>query len=262
MNHLTQNILKLAAVLAIAAGSTAAVRAAGWGSIKGKFVIDGAAPKLAAIDASKDALCVAAHPVDESVVVGKDGGIADIVVFLRVARGKTVDVNPEYDASKNQTVTLDNKGCSFRPHVSLVRIGQPFVVKNSDTIAHNTKLEMQANGGGNPLLPAGDEKKFDFAKPEAIPQPVSCNIHPFMHGFILVKDDPYMAVSGEDGTFEIKNIPAGKQEFVFWQEVHGYLKDVKFKGGAASKQGRAELTIEDGKTLDLGDIKVPASQLQ
>ena len=35
-----------------------------------------------------------------------------------------------------------------------------------------------------------------------------------------------MAVSGEDGTFEIKNIPAGKHEFQLWHEVPGYIEDV------------------------------------
>jgi hypothetical protein len=261
MTQLTQNILKLA-VLVMAVGVAAAVQAAGWGSLKGKFVVDGAVPKPAAIDASKDAYCVAAHPVDESVVVGKDGALGDVVVFLRVGTGKTVDVHPDYAATKDQTITLDNKGCSFHPHITLVRTGQPFVIKNSDQTGHNTNAALQKNGNFNALIAAGDEKKMTFAKTEALPMPVNCNIHPFMHGFMLVKDDPYMAVSGDDGTFEIKNIPAGKQEFVFWQEVHGYLKDLKYKGGATSKQGRAEVTIEDGKTVDMGEIKVPASALQ
>ena len=79
---------------------------------------------------------------------------------------------------------------------------------------------------------------------------------------MLVQDHPYMAVSGEDGTFEIKNIPAGKHEFQFWHEAPGYLKNLKFKGGTTDRQGRAELTIAAGQTLDLGDIKVPASVLK
>ena len=258
MNHILRASLSVALVGCLAA----AAQAAGWGTIKGKFVVDGAAPKVAAIDASKDAYCVSAKPVDESVMVGKDGALGDVVVFLRVGTGKTVDVNPEYAASKEQTVTLDNKGCSFHPHIALVRTGQPFVIKNSDQTGHNTNATLQKNGNFNALIAAGDEKKMTFTKSEALPMPVNCNIHPFMHGAILIKDDPYMAVSGEDGTFEIKNVPAGKQEFVFWQEIHGYLKDLKYNGGATNKQGRAEVMIEDGKTLDLGEIKVPASALQ
>jgi plastocyanin len=250
----------LGVVLALCVATMA--QAAGWGSLKGKFVVDGAAPKAAAIDASKDAFCVSQHPVDETVMVGKDGALGDVVVFLRVGAGKTVDVHPDYAAGKDQPVEIDNKGCSFQPHIALVRTGQPFVVKNSDKTGHNTNATMQKNGNFNALIAAGDEKKMTFAKAEPFPMPVSCNIHPFMHGAVLVKDDPYMAISAADGTFEIKNIPAGKQEFVFWQEVKGNLKDLKFNGGSTSKQGRAELTIEDGKTLDLCDIKVPTSALQ
>ncbi len=38
--------------------------AAGWGTIKGKFVVDGKAPALPAIDATKDAYCVEQKPID------------------------------------------------------------------------------------------------------------------------------------------------------------------------------------------------------
>jgi plastocyanin len=262
MKHIIRTSFSIAILsAALISCLSISVEAAGWGSLKGKLVVDGAAPKVAPIDASKDAYCVSAKPVDESVMVGKDGALGDVVVFLRVATGKTVEVNPDYAASKDQTVTLDNKGCSFQPHIALVRTGQPFVIKNSDKTGHNTNATLQKNGNFNALIAAGEEKKMTFSKAEALPMPVNCNIHPFMHGAILVKDDPYMAISGEDGTFEIKNIPAGKQEFVFWQEIQGYLKDLKYKGGSTNKQGRAEVTIEDGKTVDLGEIKVPASAL-
>jgi hypothetical protein len=76
-----------------------------------------------------------------------------------------------------------------------------------------------------------------------------------------VKEDPYMAASQADGTFEIKNVPAGKHEFEFWHEKPGRLKAVKFQGGATNRQGRAQLTVKDGETLDLGEIKIPASSL-
>jgi hypothetical protein len=51
MNQQLNNISKLFVAAAMIA-SAASAPAAGWGSIKGKFVIDGAAPKLAAIDAT------------------------------------------------------------------------------------------------------------------------------------------------------------------------------------------------------------------
>ena len=78
----------------------AGAHAAGWGTIKGKFVVDGTAPKLPAVDASKEAYCVEHHPINQSVVVDDKGNLANVVVFLRPARGGKVDVHPDYAAAE------------------------------------------------------------------------------------------------------------------------------------------------------------------
>jgi hypothetical protein len=83
-----------------------------------------------------------------------------------------------------------------------------------------------------------------------------------MAGHLLVQDHPYMAVSAGEGSFEIANIPAGKHEFQLWHEAAGYLKNVKYQGGAADRRGRLAVTIVAGQTLDLGDIKVPSVLLR
>jgi hypothetical protein len=83
-----------------------------------------------------------------------------------------------------------------------------------------------------------------------------------MAAHLLVQEHPYMATTADDGTFEIKNIPAGKHEFQFWHEAPGYLKDLSLKSGKTNRQGRADLEIAAGQTLDLGDVKVPASMLK
>jgi hypothetical protein len=82
-----------------------------------------------------------------------------------------------------------------------------------------------------------------------------------MKAHLVSLSHPYMAASGDDGTFEIKNIPAGQHEFQFWHEAPGYLKNMKLKAGTTDTRGRAKLTIAAGQTLDLGDIKVPAKVL-
>jgi hypothetical protein len=253
--------------LVVVAGAMAVVYAAPaigaeWGSLKGRILVDGTPPKPAPLDASKDPFCSEKKPVNQSLVVGKNNGLANAVVYLRVAPGKKVEINPEYAAKLKEPAVLDNNGCSFHPHVLLVRVGQPFVIKNSDPTGHNTKASLVANGQFNVTVAAGQETSSPITKAESLPLPVNCNIHPFMEGHMLVQDHPYMAVTGEDGTFEIKDLPAGKQEFQLWHEASGYLKNLKFKGGATDRRGRAELTIKAGETLDLGDIKVPASGLK
>jgi len=79
-----------------------------------------------------------------------------------------------------------------------------------------------------------------------------------MKSYILIRDNPYMAVSGADGSFEIKNIPAGKHEFIFWQEAVGNLRKLEVGDTKTSRKGRAKLVIPAGKTLDLGAIQVSA----
>ncbi|MEX0642316.1 MAG: hypothetical protein WD468_06425 [Pirellulales bacterium] len=236
---------------------TAAISAAEWGSIKGRFLVDGVAPKPAPLIVTKDQFCIDKKPMNESVVVGDDGGLANAVVYVRLARGDKIDVHPDYAAALSKPIELDNKGCHFVPHVTLVRAGQPLILKNSDPVGHNTNV-----GVFNQIIPSGGQTQTKIDREAALPIPVSCNIHPFMKGYVLVQNHPYMAVSAEDGTFEIANIPAGKHEFAFWHESPGYMQNLKLAGATTDRRGRAELTIAAGKPLDLGTIKMPASSLK
>jgi plastocyanin len=238
--------------------------AADWGSIKGRFVVDGTPPTLPPlpVTASNDAFCTNLKPANKSLVVGEKAGLANVVVFLRPARNEKIDIHPDYAAAMNTPVVLDNKNCEFVPHVTLVRTGQPFSIKNSDTTGHNTKADLVANAKFNVTVAAGTEQKVALTKAEAVPMTVNCNIHTFMEGHLVVQDHPYMVVSGEDGSFEIKNIPAGAREFQFWHEQPGNLRDVKLTGGVTDRRGRAKLTIKAGETTDVGEIKVAASLLK
>jgi hypothetical protein len=234
--------------------------AADWGSLKGRFVYDGPPPDLAPLQVNKDAFCIANPPPNESLIVSDGGGLANVVLFLRSARGKKLEAHPDYAASLDEPAVLNNRGCEFHPHVLLMQSGQKLVVKNSDPVGHNTKIDFGKNSSFNQIIAIDAEMAVSVSKPEAVPAPVQCSIHPWMSGFIVVNDNPYMASSGEDGTFEISNIPAGQHEFVFWHEGPKYLNGIKV-GGSQTRRGRAKLKIEAGKTLDLGEIKLSASAL-
>ena len=51
---------------------------------------------------------------------------------------------------------------------------------------------------------------------------LSCEAgHPWMSGYILLTPHPYAAVTGEDGSFVIEQVPPGTYEIVMWHEgVH------------------------------------------
>jgi hypothetical protein len=239
--------------------SAAPTMAADWGSLKGRFIVDGkpAAPPALVVD--KDQFCIDKKPVNEALVIGKDNTLANAVVYLRLPRRGDVAIHPDYEDQLKEPVVLDNVGCSFEPRVTLVRVGQTLQVKNSDPTGHNTNISLF---GFNPVVPANSKIDVKAQKDAPLPTPVRCNIHPFMQAHVLSLKHPYMAVSADDGTFEIKNLPAGKHEIQLWHEVSGYLKDVATKSGKADRQGRVNVTIAANETADLGDIKVPASLLK
>jgi hypothetical protein len=96
-----------------------------------------------------------------------------------------------------------------------------------------------------------------------LPSKISCSIHPWMSGWMVVRDNPYIGVSNKDGAVEIKNVPAGEFEFQFWQEKAGYIQQVT-RGGTAVEwaRGRVKIKIEDGKTTDLGDVVIGADKFK
>ena len=255
MNRVVKIVMVLIAIMFIS--PIAAAVAAEWGSLKGRFVVDGTPPKLNPLIVTKDQFCIDKKPANEGVVVGDDGSLANVVLYLRVGRGDKIEVHPDYAAQLAESVALDNKNCHFVPHITLVRTGQTLILKNSDPVGHNTNL-----GTFNQIIPAGGETPTKISRAEVLPKSVTCNIHPFMKGYVVVQDHPYMAVSDEGGKVEIKNIPAGKHGFTIWHEASGFLKGLKFGGGVADRRGTVELTIKPGESLDLGEIKVPAAALK
>jgi hypothetical protein len=117
-------------------------------------------------------------------------------------------------------VTLEQKGCQYKPHVIAVRGGQELKVVNSDPTTHNIHPSPNNNRESNQSQPAGVPLSMTFAR-EEIAIPVKCNIHPWMRSYIAVFKHPFFAVSGKDGSFEIDNLPAGNYTLTAWHEKLG-----------------------------------------
>lgn len=229
-----------------------------WGTIKGRFVFGGAAPAAADLKADKDVEVCGKHKLlSEELVVGADTGVANVVIFVR---DKGVKVHPDLAAAaKASKVVLDNKDCRFQPHVAVVQTGQTLVLKNSDSVGHNSNIATLKNSPSNSLIPAGGESPVTFSSEEAIPAQVTCNIHPWMKAWLVVRPNPYAAVSKADGTFEIANVPAGEVELQMWHEKAGYIGEIKV-GGKAEKtaKGRKKVQVA-GAGTDLGEMVLDAS---
>jgi len=251
----------MSAVVAMCGLASGTAGAEEWGSIKGRFLYGGDAPTAAEIKADKDVEVCGKHKLlQEELVVGADKGLANVVVFVR---DKNVKVHPDAAAEATTAkVVLDNKDCVFSPHVLVVHTGQPLIIKNSDTVGHNSNVASVSNQSTNSLIPAGGESSIVFAKEEALPVGVTCNIHPWMKALVVVRSNPYATVSAADGSFEIKNVPVGEVELQLWHEKAGYIGEISV-GSKSEKiaKGRRKVKVEAAGT-NLGEMVLAPSIFQ
>jgi plastocyanin len=188
------------------------------GALRGIVRFAGKKPARKAIDMSSDPACVEAHhgtAYDESLVTDGKGGLANVFVYVKSGlQGK----NFETPAAK---VTIDQQGCWFHPRVLGIQVGQTLSVTNSDPVTHNIHPMAEVNREWNHSQGQGDAPLARrFLKPEIMIR-VKCNIHSWMHAFIGVAANPYFAVTGADGRFEIGNLPPGDYTIGVWHETLG-----------------------------------------
>lgn len=240
-----------------ATGAVAAVpKGEGWGALKGVFRLDGAPAALAPLSTGgKDAAVCGASVKNEALVVGPDGGIANVLVFAR-------RVSRVFDGegfNQPAEAIFDQKACLFLSHVMGLKVGDTMRIKNSDPIGHNTNMSPAGNPPSNVLLAGGGEATYQFIRQLPAPTAVTCNIHPWMKAYVIARDDPYFTVTGEDGSFEIAHLPAGEPvEFQVWHELAAEGLEAKSDWA----RGRFTVTIPKDGVEDLGEIKVPAARLR
>ena len=252
MLHISRRMFSISLVIALALTGAATARAE-TATLKGKFVLDGPAPAEQKITVNQDAAVCGKHNlVKEALVVSKDGAIANVCIWLYAPKLKAPAGTPAPGPA-----VLDNHDCKFTPHILMMTAGQVLELKNSDSVPHNTKGSPRNNPEFNVIIqPNSSQQIKNITKPESKPFQVGCNIHAWMTGYVIVTEGPYAAVSGPDGSFEIKGLPVGTQlEFQVWQERGGYVKDVTVDGKKTTwSLGRFKMKLKAGDN-DLGTIQ-------
>ncbi len=211
-----------------AAGAPAAVDTANAGNISGKVAFTGSKPPMARIDMSSNPVCARAHSaavVSEQVIVNDNGTLRNAFVWIKSGL-------PEKQyAPPTGTVKLDQEGCQYKPHVLAVMTNQEIEIVNSDATNHNIHPLPKVNREWNESQPPkGDNKKKTFAREEVM-IPVKCNVHNWMRAYIGVVGHPYFAVTGDDGSFTLKDVPPGDYTVEAWHEKYG-TKEMKITVGA------------------------------
>ena len=209
---------------AAAEASAEPVVASGYGSVSGTITFDGDAKALPPLVGESDVkaedrkVCMAQPILNESLQVNAaNKGLANCVIFLDK---RPANIKPELAKPPTESVTFDQKGCVFIPHVLVVQVGQPLLVVSADAIPHNTHTRPKRNNEFNQLIAPNDRtgKPCDYKKPESIPIAVVCDFHNWMKAYHFPIDHPYFAVTDKDGKFKIEGLPAGKHSFNVWHE--------------------------------------------
>lgn len=250
--------------LAVLTG-TASAQEQKWGDFKGQIIVEGKLPEIEREKIDKDrSSCLTGKepPLDDNLIVSKDGGFKDVfVMMLRSEDDPLPPIHPDYDRQLQQPVVLDNKNCRFEPHALFVRIGQPLRMKNSDDVGHNCHVKL-FNNEINVNIPIGEHVDVKLEEFEKVPGNVVCDIHSWMDAVLLVRDEPYVAITDADGKFQIKNVPTGKWEFQFWHKRVGYMRKLQIPDYKVGRRGEIEIEIGDEMQLDLGKLKLDSSAIR
>jgi plastocyanin len=186
--------------------------AADTGTLVGKVTLTGLVPKLANLPVTRDTKTCGTSKTDDSLQVSSGGGVKNAVIWFADA--------PMPKGTKPPRTKLDQEGCVFVPHVLATPVGSTIDVVNSDKALHNVRAQ------------SGDTRLFNYAMPipgHVVPTHVrkegifklSCDVHPWMRGWLLVLPTDRFAVSGEDGTYKIGDVPPGKHKVKIWHERYG-----------------------------------------
>jgi plastocyanin len=182
------------------------------GTISGTVKFKGTAPAPKKLDVNKDKeVCDKSPKTDQSLVVN-NGNLANAVVTITdIKKGKKIDA---------KKVTLDQNGCEYKPHVLAFPVGTTVEILNPDGILHNVHSYSKANTPFNMAQPKF-KKSLDVKidKPEVIE--VKCDVHGWMHGWLVATESPYVAVTDNSGNFKLADVPPGTYNLEVWHEKLG-----------------------------------------
>ena len=187
------------------------------GNLTGMVVLEGTPPDPERIRMNSDPVCLreATSTETEYYVVGDSGSLANVFVYVKEGLGGRSFPTP------SESVTLDQQGCRYNPHVFGIQVGQTLEVMNSDPTLHNIHAIPALNDEFNTGQPI-QGMKFDHVFTTAeILVPFKCDVHGWMNAYVGVLDHPYFAVSDGSGAFDISTLPPGDYVIEAWHEQLG-----------------------------------------
>jgi plastocyanin len=193
------------------------------GKITGTVIYEGVAPVRKDLKRDTDPYCKPG--VEDDVIVTK-GKLKD--VFVRIK-------NPPKGSPPPPKPTLDQRDCTYTPHVVAVAPGSKIGVRNSDGTFHNVNGSIAGKLLWNKPMAAKDpDLALDAMSKAGDVIDLVCNVHPWMHAYAVAIDHSFYAITGEDGTFTLSGLPAGAYTLEAWHPKLG-TRTLEIKIGTGAK---------------------------
>ncbi|HEY8751504.1 MAG TPA: carboxypeptidase regulatory-like domain-containing protein [Tepidisphaeraceae bacterium] len=197
--------------------------------LTGHVYLEGSRPNRQEIDVRAYPAAMASMPgpiFDESIVVNRDGTLANVVVSI------SGPLPADHAYPSPPQVVLNQRYCSFSPHVVAAVIGQQMMLKNADRIPYNAHAVNSATAIGFNSPTPGIGPRTIEAFPAVDTFEVRSDLFPWMHAWVRVLDNPFFDVTRSDGSFSIKDLPPGKYTLHAWHESLGDReKEITVDGG-------------------------------
>ncbi len=186
------------------------------GDLKGIVTFKGMPPAPQPIQITKDTRICGLHKELHKVIVDSRGGLQDVVVRIIEIKSTSSSTGPE--------PVLNQKNCEFVPSVVAVPVGGSLTITSQDLVLHNTHaLTEDGSTAFNYAVPIkGMKLHWKATTPGKLR--VKCDAgHTWMSASIVVTDNPYFAITGADGSFIIRDVPAGTYQVEAWHPALGKL---------------------------------------
>lgn len=184
--------------------------------VRGTVTLKGQAPKQKLINLANALDVQRQAPVglrSERVVVDLNNHVQWAFVYVKTGLENRRYVPPSYP------VSLQIDGYRFSPHAFGIMVGQPLEICNVDSNLHtfHTVTNLNLNMVSLPLRRPVGETRFSFSEAMAS---IRCDVHPWEQAWVGVLPHPFCAVTGPDGSYEIRGLPPGKYVLEAWHEYY------------------------------------------
>ncbi|HMD14051.1 MAG TPA: carboxypeptidase regulatory-like domain-containing protein [Bacteroidota bacterium] len=204
------------------------------GTITGKVLLDHPPKQIDRMEISQDTKACGMVKQSCRLVVGKDRGVANAIVYLEgVSSGKKF--------SNDKPCLLAQRNCEYCPHIMVVPAGSKLNIVNEDAVLHSVHSYTTENFQSvfNIAQPVKGLKSCTKSLDHCGLMVTKCDAgHPWMSGYIMVAKHPYYVVTDNDGNFSLDNIPPGTYTLHMWHEgvaitnkdsEHGKVKSYTFE---------------------------------